>query len=219
MPKLKTLNFRMDEEFQESWLRKRQPLCVAVTKAKRIRQCFNHLKGINLNENNENREKALKEFNYKAFTNLLKNVKPVSKEERDAKVDELVEAGTFHGQRWENTPFAPVRATDINNKEQKWPRTFQEWHTYSFVLLSQFQDVLENKRVAKLIGINQAARTTCVKPAGTTSLVLGTSSGIHAWHNDYYIRRLRVGKNESIYHYLLANHPELVPFCCDGKIK
>jgi ribonucleoside-triphosphate reductase (thioredoxin) len=48
----------------------------------------------------------------------------------------------------------------------------------------------ENSRVAKLIGINQAARTTCVKPAGTTSLVLGTSSGIHAWHNDYYIRRL-----------------------------
>jgi ribonucleoside-diphosphate reductase alpha chain len=68
----------------------------------------------------------------------------------------------------------------------------------------------ENTRVAKLIGINKAARTTCVKPAGTTSLVLGTSSGIHAWHNDYYIRRLRVGKNESIYHYLKQNHPKLV---------
>jgi len=68
----------------------------------------------------------------------------------------------------------------------------------------------ENKRVSKLIGINRAARTTCVKPAGTTSLVLGTSSGIHAWHNDYYIRRLRVGKNEAIYKYLVKNHPELV---------
>jgi len=68
----------------------------------------------------------------------------------------------------------------------------------------------ENTRVAKLIGINKAARTTCVKPAGTTSLVLGTSSGIHAWHNDYYVRRLRVGKNEAIYSYLSANHPELV---------
>jgi len=68
----------------------------------------------------------------------------------------------------------------------------------------------ENARVAKLIGINKAARTTCVKPAGTTSLVLGTSSGIHAWHNDFYVRRLRVGKNEAIYSYLLKNHPELV---------
>lgn len=68
----------------------------------------------------------------------------------------------------------------------------------------------ENSRVAKLIGINKAARTTTVKPAGTTSLVLGTSSGIHAWHNDYYVRRLRVNKNESIYTYLAIHHPELL---------
>ena len=68
----------------------------------------------------------------------------------------------------------------------------------------------ENERVAKLIGINKAARTTTVKPAGTTSLTLGTSSGIHAWHNHYYIRRIRVGKNEAIYIYLLINHPELL---------
>ena len=68
----------------------------------------------------------------------------------------------------------------------------------------------ENKRVASMIGIKQASRTTCVKPAGTTSLTLGTSSGIHAWHNDHYIRRLRVGKNESIYLYLYINHPELI---------
>lgn len=70
--------------------------------------------------------------------------------------------------------------------------------------------LLENERVAKLIGINKAARTTVVKPAGTTSLVLGTSSGIHAYHDEYYIRRIRVGKNESIYTYLLINHPELL---------
>ena len=68
----------------------------------------------------------------------------------------------------------------------------------------------ENARVAELIGIRAAARTTCVKPAGTTSLTLGTSSGIHAWHNDYYIRRLRVGKNEAIYNYLSLIHPELI---------
>ena len=68
----------------------------------------------------------------------------------------------------------------------------------------------ENKRVAEMLGINSAARTTCVKPAGTTSLTLGTSSGIHAWHNDYYIRRIRVGKNESMYPYLAINNPELV---------
>ena len=68
----------------------------------------------------------------------------------------------------------------------------------------------ENTKTAKLIGINPAARCTTVKPAGTTSLALGTSSGIHAWHNDYYTRRIRVGKNESMYKYLAENHPELV---------
>ena len=68
----------------------------------------------------------------------------------------------------------------------------------------------ENTRVAELLDIRPAARCTCVKPAGTTSLTLGTSSGIHAWHNDYYIRRIRVGKNEAIYGYLSEFHPELV---------
>lgn len=68
----------------------------------------------------------------------------------------------------------------------------------------------ENERVAQLIGINKAARCTTVKPAGTTSLTLGTSSGIHAWHNDYYIRRMRIGKNEALYSYLVINHPELI---------
>jgi len=68
----------------------------------------------------------------------------------------------------------------------------------------------ENARVAEIIDVNKAARVTTVKPSGTSSLVLGTSSGIHAWHNDYYVRRIRVGKNEAIYHYLAINHPELV---------
>jgi ribonucleoside-diphosphate reductase alpha chain len=68
----------------------------------------------------------------------------------------------------------------------------------------------ENERVAKLIGINAAARCTTIKPSGTSSLTLGTSSGIHAWHNDFYIRRIRVGKNEAIYSHLAIHHPELV---------
>ncbi len=68
----------------------------------------------------------------------------------------------------------------------------------------------ENARVAEIIGVNKAARVTTVKPSGTSSLVLGTASGIHAWHNDFYIRRIRVGKNEAIYNYLAINHPELV---------
>lgn len=54
----------------------------------------------------------------------------------------------------------------------------------------------ENERIAKLIGINPCARATCVKPAGSTSCVLGTSSGIHPHHAKKYIRRAQVNKEE-----------------------
>ncbi|MBX2955003.1 MAG: hypothetical protein KF846_02525 [Cyclobacteriaceae bacterium] len=67
-----------------------------------------------------------------------------------------------------------------------------------------------NLEVSAKIGIQFAARTTTIKPSGTSSLVLGTSSGIHAWHNDYYIRRIRIGKNEALYEYLRLAHPELL---------
>lgn len=68
----------------------------------------------------------------------------------------------------------------------------------------------QNRETAKDIGINPAARTTTVKPAGTTSLVLGTSSGIHAWHAPYYIRRMRAGKDEALARYMSIAAPELV---------
>jgi ribonucleoside-diphosphate reductase alpha chain len=73
--------------------------------------------------------------------------------------------------------------------------------------------VEENARVAKLIGVNVAARCTTIKPSGTTSLVVGSASGVHAWHNDYYVRRMRVGKNEALYTYMLENFPALVEDC------
>ena len=70
-----------------------------------------------------------------------------------------------------------------------------------------------NEEYAKKIGINPAARTTCTKPEGSVSCLVGSSSGIHAWHNDYYIRRMRVGKNEALYHYLKKEIPELIEDC------
>lgn len=67
-----------------------------------------------------------------------------------------------------------------------------------------------NKQISKAIGIRPAERITTVKPAGTTSLVLGCSSGIHAWHNDYYIRRMRAGKDEELAQYMMKVAPALV---------
>jgi len=69
-----------------------------------------------------------------------------------------------------------------------------------------------NTDTAALIGINKASRLTTVKPSGTTSCVVGTSSGIHAWHSKFYIRRMQCTKDEALYKYLHLHHPELV---CD----
>lgn len=73
-----------------------------------------------------------------------------------------------------------------------------------------------NKKYAEVLGINQAARTTTIKPSGSTSCVLGTSSGIHAWHNDYYLRRIRIAKNSMLDIYLRINLPEFIE---DDKFK
>jgi len=67
-----------------------------------------------------------------------------------------------------------------------------------------------NVKIAEELYINPAARLTTIKPSGTTSCVLGTSSGIHAWYSRYYIRRMQMTKDEPLYKYLIANHPELV---------
>lgn len=81
--------------------------------------------------------------------------------------------------------------------------------------LKLFAEIVKmtNAKWADVIGINRAARTTCIKPEGTASLVLGTSSGVHAWHNDHYIRRQRINKDEPLYQYLSVMHPELVQEC------
>lgn len=55
-----------------------------------------------------------------------------------------------------------------------------------------------NKKFAKLFGINQAAATTCVKPSGTVSQLVDSSSGIHARHSEYYIRTVRADKKDPL---------------------
>lgn len=65
-----------------------------------------------------------------------------------------------------------------------------------------------NKEWAKIIGIKQAARITCVKPEGTVSLVLGSASGIHPHHAHKYFRRVQANKTDNVYQYFQAFNPE-----------
>ena len=58
-----------------------------------------------------------------------------------------------------------------------------------------------NQSWAKKLGINPAARVTCIKPEGTSSLVLGSASGIHPHHSRKYLRRIQCNKIDNVYQY------------------
>lgn len=72
----------------------------------------------------------------------------------------------------------------------------------------------ENERISKIIGIPVAARTTCIKPEGTTTLMAGlTSSGIHASFSKYIKRAIRIKKHQPIYQVLVSAMPDLIEDC------
>lgn len=66
-----------------------------------------------------------------------------------------------------------------------------------------------NKEVAELIGINQSARTTCVKPSGTASIILETASGIHGEHAPMYFRHVQINKFDDYGKYLKKQNPSM----------
>lgn len=67
-----------------------------------------------------------------------------------------------------------------------------------------------NKEIADIIEINQAARTTCVKPSGNASVVLGTASGIHPEHSEKYFRIMQLNKESNTAKWLTDNMPFLL---------
>ena len=67
-----------------------------------------------------------------------------------------------------------------------------------------------NTRLANILGINPAARTTCIKPSGTAGTLLGTSSGIHPNHSRRYLRRVRANKNEPTLQFYELYNPKAV---------
>lgn len=85
---------------------------------------------------------------------------------------------------------------------------------YAFDATLQKQGAIEikriNKIVAKLLGINPSARTTCVKPAGSTSCILGTASGIHPHHSSRYFRRIQCTKIDPISEFYAKYNPDAV---------
>lgn len=67
-----------------------------------------------------------------------------------------------------------------------------------------------NKEVARLIGINQAARTTCAKPSGNASVILGTDSGIHGAHSELYMRNVQMNEQDDVLQAIIKINPKMV---------
>jgi ribonucleoside-diphosphate reductase alpha chain len=64
-----------------------------------------------------------------------------------------------------------------------------------------------NKQVAQLIGINAAARTTCAKPSGNASVLLGTASGIHGEHSELYFRNVQMNDQDEVLKLIKDQNP------------
>ena len=73
--------------------------------------------------------------------------------------------------------------------------------------------VKTNEKYAKMLGIPQSAAITCVKPSGTVSQLVDAASGIHARHNDYYIRTVRGGNSDPLTQFMkesgVYNEPDV----------
>ncbi len=69
---------------------------------------------------------------------------------------------------------------------------------------------VENARVAKIIGINPAARCTLIKPEGSATLAagLGDCPGVHAGNGDFLLRRCGVQKSSEIAEYMRVYYPD-----------
>lgn len=146
------------------------------------------------------------------FCNLSEVV--IREEDTTRTVAEKVRLATILG-TWQST------LTDFKYLRKIWKDNTEEERLLGVSLTGQFgnkffsgkedldklSDALErlreyaretNKEESAKIGINESAAITCVKPSGTVSQLVGVSSGMHAWHSDYYIRTVRGDKKDPL---------------------
>ncbi len=132
----------------------------------------------------------------------------------------------FEDRIWAATIIGTLQAsyTDFHYLREEWKETTEKEALLGVGITGIASGTLDNldlkrganyaKKIneffAEQLGINKAARVTTIKPSGTSSLVLGCSSGIHAYHNDYYIRGVQLNDTEAISSYLKIYHPELI---------
>ena len=113
--------------------------------------------------------------------------------------------------------FLPDTTKDIFDREALLGVSITGWMNNPDILFNA--EILEeganivrqvNREVAEVIGINAAARTTCVKPSGNASVLLQTASGIHAEHSNMYIRNVQMNKESEVTQAIQKTNPHMV---------
>lgn len=129
---------------------------------------------------------------------------------RDASILGTLQAG------YTNFPYLGETSKKIFEREALLGVSITGWMNnpklFNAELLKEGAEVVKktNKEVSQIIEINQAARTTCVKPSGNASVVLGTASGIHPEHSEKYFRIMQLNKESNTAKWLTENMPFLL---------
>ena len=124
---------------------------------------------------------------------------------RDASILGTLQAG------YTNFPYLGETSRKIFEREALLGVSITGWMNnpklFNAELLKEGAEVVKktNKEVSQIIEINQAARTTCVKPSGNASVVLGTASGIHPEHSEKYFRIMQLNKESNTAKWLQDN--------------
>ena len=116
-----------------------------------------------------------------------------------------------------NFKFLPDTTKDIFDREALLGVSITGWMNNPDILfdakiLEEGASIVRqvNREVAEVIGINAAARTTCVKPSGNASVLLQTASGIHAEHSSMYIRNVQMNKESEVTQAIQKTNPHMV---------
>lgn len=114
--------------------------------------------------------------------------------------------------------------TDLQNLRPIWKKRTEEdsligvsltgiaaYKEFPFLLKPVVSKMIDkNKEISKKININPAKRITTIKPSGTASLYFGTSSGIHPYYAPFYLRRVRVLKDDILSEVFHVHNPDFI---------
>jgi ribonucleoside-triphosphate reductase len=130
---------------------------------------------------------------------------------------QCVEAATIIGTLqagYTSFPYLNQASQELTEEEALLGVSLTGWFDNPEVLLNEQNQYIMaklcvkiNKDWAKKINVNQASRTTLCKPEGTSSIFLGSSSGIHPHHAHRYFRRVQMNKLDNIYQYFKMFNP------------